>query len=330
MIRVRKPGLLTTVQDLGRPGLAHLGVPTAGAADRRAFGLANRLVGNQPGAAGLEITLAGPELELEAGGWVALTGGRVAADLDGRPFPMDVAVRVEPGQVLRVGSVTSGLRAYLSVRGGIDVPAVLGSRSTDTLAPVGPPRLEEGAGLPVGDQAGGDPFRQVAPTPPVDPEPVLRTVRGPRDDVFTSEALRTLIGVAWTVTSDSDRTGVRLDGPRAGATAQGRAGLRGDGRGLAPGAAGRSPHPVPGQPPHHRRLPGDRGGGRRRPPPGRPGPSRDQAAVPVRAPGGGQGGRGRLNGRSRKALEPPSAAVCRFRPADSPVGQIGPVLNGRM
>jgi biotin-dependent carboxylase-like uncharacterized protein len=213
MIRVRTPGLLTTVQDLGRPGLAHLGVPTAGAADRRAFGLANRLVGNQDGAAALEITLAGPELELEAGGWLALTGGRVAADLDGRPLPMDVAVRFEPGQVLRVGSVSSGLRAYLAVRGGIDVAEVLGSRSTDTLAPVGPPRLEEGARLPVGDRADGDPFRQVAPTRPVDPEPVLRAVRGPRDDVFTEDALRTLIGAAWAVTSDSDRTGVRLDGP---------------------------------------------------------------------------------------------------------------------
>jgi biotin-dependent carboxylase-like uncharacterized protein len=213
MLRVRRPGLLTTVQDLGRPGLAHLGVPTAGAADRRAFGLANRLVGNPPGAAVLEITLAGPELELEAGGWLALTGGRVAADLDGRPVPMDVAVRAEPGQVLRVGSVTSGLRAYLAVRGGIDVPEVLGSRSTDTLAPVGPPRLEEGTRLPVGDRVDGDPFRQVAPTRPVDPEPVLRTVRGPRHDLFTDAALRTLIGVAWTVTSDSDRTGVRLDGP---------------------------------------------------------------------------------------------------------------------
>jgi biotin-dependent carboxylase-like uncharacterized protein len=213
MIRVRKPGLLTTVQDLGRPGLAHLGVPTAGAADRRAFGLANRLVGNRPEAAALEITLAGPELEWEAGGWVTLTGGRVAADLDGRPVPMDVAVPVQAGQVLRVGSVTSGLRAYLAVRGGIGVPPVLGSRSTDTLAPVGPPRLEEGTRLPVGDQAAGEPFRQVAPTPPVDPEPVLRAVRGPRDDVFTEDALRALIGTAWTVTSDSDRTGVRLDGP---------------------------------------------------------------------------------------------------------------------
>jgi biotin-dependent carboxylase-like uncharacterized protein len=216
VIRVRKPGLLTTVQDLGRPGLAHLGVPTAGAADRRAFGLANRLVGNRPEAAALEITLAGPELEWEAGGWVTLTGGRVAADLDGRPVPMDVAVPVQAGQVLRVGSVTSGLRAYLAVRGGIGVPPVLGSRSTDTLAPVGPPRLEEGTRLPVGDQAAGEPFRQVAPTPPVDPEPVLRAVRGPRDDVFTEDALRALIGTAWTVTSDSDRTGVRLDGPELG------------------------------------------------------------------------------------------------------------------
>ena len=213
MIRVRKPGLLTTVQDLGRPGLAHLGVPTAGAADRRAFGLANRLVGNRRDAAALEVTLTGPELELEAGGWVALTGGRVAAEVGGRPVPMDVAVRVEPGQVLRIGSVSSGLRAYVAVRGGIDVPAVLGSRSTDTLAPVGPPRLREGTLLPVGDQADGDPYRQVAPTPAVDPEPVLAVVRGPRDDVFTDQAVAALIGAAWTVTSDSDRTGVRLDGP---------------------------------------------------------------------------------------------------------------------
>jgi biotin-dependent carboxylase-like uncharacterized protein len=213
MIRVRAPGPLTTVQDLGRPGLAHLGVPTAGAADRRAFGLANRLVGNPPGAAALEITLAGPELEWEAGGWVALTGGRVDAQLDGRPVPMDTAVRVEAGQVLAVGTVTSGLRAYLAVRGGLDVPEVLGSRSTDTLAGIGPPPLEQGARLPLGDLAQGDPFLQVAPTPALDPEPVLGTLRGPRDDLFTTGALRTLVGMAWTVSSDSDRTGIRLDGP---------------------------------------------------------------------------------------------------------------------
>ncbi|HEV3497226.1 MAG TPA: biotin-dependent carboxyltransferase family protein, partial [Actinomycetes bacterium] len=207
------PGLLTTVQDLGRVGLAHLGVPTAGAVDRRAFGLANRLVGNRPDAAALEITLAGPELELEAGGWVALTGGQVAAELGERAVPMDVAVRVEPGQVLRIGSLSSGLRAYLAVRGGIGVAEVLGSRSTDTLAGIGPPRLEEGTRLPVGDLVQSDPFQQVAPTPRIGLEPLLRAVRGPRDDLFTDGALHTLIATAWTVSSDSDRTGIRLEGP---------------------------------------------------------------------------------------------------------------------
>ena len=212
-IVVRSPGLLTTVQDLGRVGLAHLGVPTAGAVDRWAFGLANRLVGNRPDAAALEITLAGPELGLEDGGWVALTGGRVEAELGERTMPMDVAVRAEPGQVLRVGSMSAGLRAYLAVRGGIGVAEVLGSRSTDTLAGIGPPPLEEGARLPVGDLVEGDPFQQLAPTPRVDPEPLLRAVRGPRDDLFTNQALHTLIASAWTVSSDSDRTGIRLDGP---------------------------------------------------------------------------------------------------------------------
>jgi biotin-dependent carboxylase-like uncharacterized protein len=213
MIRVRAPGPLTTVQDLGRSGLAHLGVPTAGAVDRRAFGLANRLVGNPPAAAALEVTLAGPELEWEAGGWLAMTGGRVEARLDGRPVPMDVAVRVEAGQVLVVGTVTRGLRAYLAVRGGVDVPAVLGSRSTDTLARLGPPPLASGMRLPVGELAQGDPFLQVAPTPAPEEEPVLGAVQGPRDDLFTPGALGTLVGVAWTVSQDSDRAGIRLDGP---------------------------------------------------------------------------------------------------------------------
>ena len=213
MIRVRAPGPLTTVQDLGRPGLAHLGVPTAGAVDRRAFGLANRLVGNRPEAAAVEITLAGPELEWEADGWLALTGGRVDALLDGRPVPMDVAVRVEAGQLLAVGTVGTGLRAYLAVRGGVDVLPVLGSRSTDTLAGLGPSPLTPGDRLPIGDLTQGDPFLQVAPTPALEEEPVLAATRGPRDDLFTPRALDTLIGTAWTVKADSDRAGIRLDGP---------------------------------------------------------------------------------------------------------------------
>ena len=99
------------------------------------------------------------------------------------------------------------------MRGGIAVDPVLGSRSTDTLAMLGPPPLSEGDRLPLGDQAPGDPFQQVAPTPRVEPEPLLRTVRGPRDDLFTDDALATLVATAWTVSSDSDRTGIRLEGP---------------------------------------------------------------------------------------------------------------------
>jgi biotin-dependent carboxylase-like uncharacterized protein len=212
VIRVRQPGLLTTVQDGGRRGQAHLGVPAAGAADRRALGLANRLAGNAPDAAALEVTLAGPELEFGASAWVALTGG-AAADLDGRPVAMDVAVWVRAGQVLRVGAVTGGLRAYLAVRGGIEVAPVLGSRSTDTLARLGPPQLKAGDTFGIGGLADRPPYVEVAPSPPVGAEPVLRAVRGPRDDYFTEAALRTLTRESYEVTSDSDRTGLRLDGP---------------------------------------------------------------------------------------------------------------------
>jgi biotin-dependent carboxylase-like uncharacterized protein len=126
---------------------------------------------------------------------------------------MDVAVRAGPGQVLAVGQLTSGLRAYLAVRGGIAVDPVLGSRATDTLAGLGPPPLAAGVRLPVGDRAPGDPFQQVAPTPRIDPEPLLRAVRGPRDDLFTGDAIAALLATAWTVSSDSDRTGIRLEGP---------------------------------------------------------------------------------------------------------------------
>ena len=179
------------MQDLGRPGLAHLGVPTAGAADRRAFGLANRLVGNRPDAAALEITLAGPELELEAGGWVALTGGRVAAEA-GRPAGAHGHGR--PGRAR--GRCCGSARCPAGC--GPTWPCGAGSTSRRCWAAARPtpwPRsarrgCEEGTRLPVGDQADGDPYRQVAPTPAVDPEPVLRTVRGPRDDVFTDDALR--------------------------------------------------------------------------------------------------------------------------------------------
>lgn len=213
MIIVRRPGLLTTVQDLGRPGLGHLGVPTAGAVDRAALRLANRLVGNPEQAAGLEATLIGPNLEFAADTYVALTGGRAVATLDGTEIEPGSAIRVRRGQRLRLGRITAGVRAYLGVRGGIDVPPILGSRSTDTLAGLGPPRLVAGTELPLGRVVAGPVPGGRIPSPVPGAELELRVLPGPRADAFGPEATRTLADSAYVVTPASDRTGVRLAGP---------------------------------------------------------------------------------------------------------------------
>ncbi len=213
MILVRRPGLLTTIQDLGRPGYAHLGVPHAGAVDVPSLRLANRLVGNDEGAAALEITLAGPELVFEASTYVALTGGRVDATVNGHPLDMNAAHCVRAGGALTVGSVKKGVRAYLGVRGGIDVRPVLGSRSTDTLSGVGPPKLVAGQQLPIGAVTATQPVAEVVRASPIEPDPVLRVALGPRADHFQPAIVETLREATWTVTSKSDRVGVRLDGP---------------------------------------------------------------------------------------------------------------------
>jgi biotin-dependent carboxylase-like uncharacterized protein len=210
VIVVRSPGLLTTVQDLGRPGWAHLGVPLAGAVDRAALRAANRLVGNPSGAAALETTMVGPELELEADAVIAVTGGRCAVAVDGQGVDPGVAVTVRAGRTVAVGAVSRGVRSYLAVRGGIDVPAVLGSRSTCTLSGLGPAPLAAGDRLPVGvARAGAVGAEQL---PPIVEEPVLRVVPGPRLDSFAADALGTLTGSSYVVSPSSDRTGVRLEG----------------------------------------------------------------------------------------------------------------------
>lgn len=213
MIRARRPGLLTTVQDLGRPGYADLGVPLAGAVDAPSLRLANRLVGNDEGAAALEITLVGPELIFDSATFVALTGGLVVATADGEPVPMHAARCIPSGAALVVGPVLAGVRSYLGVRGGIDVPLVLDSRSTDTLSGLGPPRLAGGQALPIGSMVVGEPWQEVVPTPAVEVAPVLRVTRGPRDDYFEPGGIEMLCRSPWTVTSKSDRVGVRLEGP---------------------------------------------------------------------------------------------------------------------
>lgn len=211
MIVVVSPGPLTTVQDLGRPGWTHLGVPLAGAVDRAALRAANRIVGNPSAAAGLETTLVGPELLAERDLVVAVTGGRCAVTVEGEAVSFGCAVAVRRGQTLVLGPVSSGVRSYLAVRGGLDVPAVLGSRSTCTLSGLGPAPLAPGHRLAVGSAVEG--AVTVEPLPDISGEPVLRLLPGPRADAFVAGAVAVLTGSPYVVTASSDRTGLRLDGP---------------------------------------------------------------------------------------------------------------------
>lgn len=212
-VEVLAPGVLTLVQDRGRPGLAAVGVGRSGAADAGALRLANRLVGNAADAAALEVLLGGVELRFPAGGVVALAGAEVPAWVDGTPLAPHAATRVPPGGVLRTGHATRGLRLTVAVRGGVAVPPVLGSRSTDQLSAIGPGPLRAGDVLPVGTrvleaaQPWADPPR--AWSDPV----VLHVQPGPRAGWFAPDALARLHEAVYTVTPASNRVAVRLDGP---------------------------------------------------------------------------------------------------------------------
>lgn len=214
MIEVVRPGPLATVQDLGRPGRAHLGVPRSGAADERAFRLANRLVGNPEGAAGVEFTFGGAELRFHGRAWIAVTGAPVPVRIGGRAHGTNAPCFVPDGAMVEVGMPSSGLRSYLAVRGGVVVDEVLGSRSTDLLSGLGPAPLAQGDRLPVGSSEGLACIAvDVAPAPPTPEAPVLRILPGPRDDWFAEDALATLTSALYEVSPDSNRVGVRLDGP---------------------------------------------------------------------------------------------------------------------
>jgi len=213
VIEVVRTGPLSTVQDLGRPGLAHLGVGHSGAADRAAARLANRLVGNAETAAVLEVTLGGLALRFERASTVALTGAPLPIRVGGGAGAMCTPVPVGADDTVTLGQPDSGVRTYVAVRGGIAVEPILGSRSTDTLSGLGPPALFEGTRLPVGDEAMGFPNVDVAPVPEPTTELVLEVLRGPRDDWFVDEALDVLVSQPYEVTPESDRIGLRLRGP---------------------------------------------------------------------------------------------------------------------
>ena len=151
-VRVLKPGLLSSLQDAGRPGYAAVGVGRSGAMDRPAWQLANALVGNRDGEAAIECTLLGPTLHFEQAAWIALTGAPISARIDGFELPSWTTCTVPPGSVLQLGGMPTGCRSYLAVRGGFDVAMVLGSRSADLHAGLGQPGgrcLRAGDVLPV-------------------------------------------------------------------------------------------------------------------------------------------------------------------------------------
>lgn len=212
-LAVVRAGALTTVQDRGRPGHAHLGVPRSGALDGPAAALANRLTGNAPDAAVLETTLSGCSVRPRSAVTAAVTGAPCPVTVDGRPVAWGAPVRVPAGGVLDVGSAVRGVRSYVAVSGGIAVEPVLGSRSTDLLSGLGPAPLTDGAVLPLGTSGGGSAYVDVAPQPTPLSKLVLRVTPGPRDDWFTPDALRLLTSGTYHVSPASNRIGLRTTGP---------------------------------------------------------------------------------------------------------------------
>ena len=220
-LEVLEPGLLTTVQDHGRPGWRRAGVSGSGPMDGPALCAANLAVGNAAGAAALECTVAGPRLRFLATTRFALAGGDLSAvlhrdDLGAWPVPLGVPVLARAGNVLAFGARRSGSRTYVAFAGGIDVPLVLGSRSTDLTAGFG--------GLAGRTLRGGDliALSGGAEEPPQLEERArmaaraddVRVILGPQDDHFGPEALAAFLGEAYTLAAESDRVGCRLQGPR--------------------------------------------------------------------------------------------------------------------
>ncbi|KAA1397379.1 biotin-dependent carboxyltransferase family protein [Aeromicrobium ginsengisoli] len=209
---IESPGLLTLVQDLGRPGLGHLGVSPSGAFDRSALRQVNLVLGNEPGAAALEVLRGELVLRAETPTWVAVTGAAGPVTVDGDPRAYGRAIPLQAGQRLALGAPAAGLRSYVGVAGGFAVPEELGSRSTDTLAGLGPAPLKDGDRLALG-AATHPPDIEDVPTLGRTGELTLDVMLGPRDDWFTTTAVRRLLESPWQVSPASDRVGVRLTGP---------------------------------------------------------------------------------------------------------------------
>jgi len=217
MIEIIQPGPLALFQDLGRPGYTDLGVGRCGAFDKTAHRLANRLVGNSESAATIEITLGQLKLRLLQASTIAVTGARtdiiVEAGHQTRTHDSNTPLSLPADCTLQLGTPSIGVRSYLAVRGGFDAPVVLGSRSRDRLAGIGPAPLACGDRLATGTLTESMPASEPAPTLG-DRSQRLRIIPGPRADWFADGALRTLTDSSWTLAQSSDRVGVRLHGPQ--------------------------------------------------------------------------------------------------------------------
>ena len=218
-ITILNPGLLTTVQDGGRIGYQAFGVSVSGVMDPRAMNIANILVGNDDNEAVLECTMMGPQIRFDVSNVIAVTGGDLGASIDGQPIPTYRAVKVQAGQTLRFTGLRGGCRAFIAFAGGLDIPPVMGSRSTYMKAKIGG---LEGRKLQKDDVIGfRDPKETIHNfdirgfTPEFVPrnEYTLRVILGPQDDMFTDEGLKTFLSETYTVTPEFDRMGCRLDGP---------------------------------------------------------------------------------------------------------------------
>jgi UPF0271 protein len=217
-LRVRRPGLFTTVQDFGRPGYQHLGVPVSGALDSVSLRLANALVGNRESLAALEFCYSGPTLQVSGGPVRMAIAGPVEGRMDGRrpgPVAPYQSFLLEPGDVLSLGSLRGAMCGYLAVEGGFALPPVLGSLATYTRAALGG---YQGRALSAGDelplvQAAAPRQELFLPSAlPADPGPI-RVVLGPDDHHFHPEALEVFLSSEYTVSQEADRIGLRLDGP---------------------------------------------------------------------------------------------------------------------
>lgn len=211
-LEILRTGPLALVEDLGRPGMSHLGVSRSGAADRRSHTLANRLVANPNDRATVEITLGGLTARVRGGDVaIAVTGADADPSVNGKPFGTNSIHYAHDGDVISLGVPYSGLRSYLAVRGGIDVAPVLGSRSYDVMSAIGPTPLRPGDVLPVGEHTADFPELDQAPVAAIDDDVLeLMVVPGPRDDWFTNPDV--LVRTNWKVTNHSDRVGIRLVG----------------------------------------------------------------------------------------------------------------------